>query len=321
MKTKQTSADPKDLLDDMEAVTLSSAKIAEVDETDWPEGTVTPDQETAGLIEDVILAGDEVRPLHQKLNKVVDKHRTKIVLLKDKFGVRKGTRGHAVVVRKVPMYWDDFTLFCFDATAHRMNQLLNVKDETSSLTTIVKTPDEEKYLYKKGAEAAKQRAEIAILSLQEKLAALQATPDADELAEKVVVLEARLVELEEENTKLDEIAGGFQEQLHSPRYTNNWSQKPPSPPAVKPTLDDWRRHEKSPHKFKNKQCAAGADYFWNRLENVLGSRTFQKGLELAGDPKHEDDLAALAATLKAASENLRLLAGAVEPAAKNPGLR
>jgi hypothetical protein len=189
--------DAHDLLDEM-CAKLTSDKKSEVGDlgNDWPEGTITPDKEMTALITDVIGAADEFRPMHEKLKDVIERHRTKIILLKSFFGVRKGRRGNPVLLpgHKSGMYWDEFVDKYFGVTAHRLNELLSVKDEKDTLTSIVRTPDEDKSLYKKGLAAGTQDYGNKVLSLEEKLAVLIATPEAHELAERVVVLEAALEE-------------------------------------------------------------------------------------------------------------------------------
>jgi len=146
--------DPKDLLDELE--TLTSAKMSEVRDM-----ALTPDAEMSALITDVISAAAEFRPLHQKLTTLIEAHRTKIILLKSKFDVRAGMRGNPVMVGKSAMYWEDFVIHYFDVTPHRLNQLLDTKDEKDEKGTVVRTPDEEKPLFKKGLSAGERKYEDA----------------------------------------------------------------------------------------------------------------------------------------------------------------
>jgi len=292
--------DPKDLLDELE--TLTSAKMSEVRDM-----ALTPDAEMSALITDVISAAAEFRPLHQKLTTLIEAHRTKIILLKSKFDVRAGMRGNPVMVGKSAMYWEDFVIHYFDVTPHRLNQLLNAKDDKDEKGTVVRTPDEEKPLFKKGLsagerkyEGAKKKYEDDLRETTRRLTHLEVTPEARELAQKVFTLEMSIKKRDAELAK------------------RGFSGSATLPKLPKPTLDDWQKHRKSPpgyprSSFKHKYFAEAANYFWNRYENVVESGTFKKALEHVGSPKHGDDLTRLAAMLQSASENLRILAEAVKP--------
>jgi hypothetical protein len=62
-----------------------------------------------------------------------------------------------------------------------------------------------------------------------------------------------------------------------------------------------------------RDIADAAGYFVDRYKHAFGSSPFKKVLGLIGNPDHADDLAAMAATLRAAAENLALLANVMEP--------
>jgi hypothetical protein len=85
-------------------------------------------------------------------------------------------------------------------------------------------------------------------------------------------------------------------------------------PAPKPTLADWRKRKFHPGgKFRLKYFQEAAEYFWDRHCYSFAGTAFNKALEKIGDPKHTDDLRTLAAVLRAAAEDLKMLAEAVEP--------
>jgi hypothetical protein len=134
-------------------------EISEAEEN-LPEETERPNKETSDLIAVVIRVADEFRPCHTKLGIIIDEHRAKIVALKRKFGVHRGSRGHRLLIPKdgknVPLYWDDFVVFHFGVTSRRLNQLLEVKDDQELGITRFKRPDVEKPLYKRGFEAGKK---------------------------------------------------------------------------------------------------------------------------------------------------------------------
>jgi hypothetical protein len=79
--------------DELDGLTSEIVSEVEPDETEdevLPEGTVEPDEETTYLIDDVIKVAEEFRPAHTKLKKIIEANRVKIVLLENKFGVKKG---------------------------------------------------------------------------------------------------------------------------------------------------------------------------------------------------------------------------------------
>jgi hypothetical protein len=82
---------------------------------------------------------------------------------------------------------------------------------------------------------------------------------------------------------------------------------------AKPTLKMWREHNLSAGTFKRKYYDDAAGYFVDRYKHAFESSPFKKVLGLVGNPDHADDLAAMAATLRAAAENLALLADVMEP--------
>jgi hypothetical protein len=257
-----------------------------------PEDTITPEGESLTLLEDVIHAADEdFLPLFKKLKPLLEKHRVKIVLLKSSvFGVRQGSQGHRVLVHGVPLFWEDFSIHYFGGITNRhLNRLLDTKDEKSS-HTIVRTPVEEKPLFKKGLRAGKADHDNTIISLQEKLAALSATPDAQKLAEKVVVLEAQLAE---------QIGGPVE-------YVD-------AAPKPKPTLEDWKKHKLDLGKYHLKYFEQSASRFLDGYNGTVSSVTFRKAFEKVGNPKHTDDLKTLAQLLTDAADDLRTLAQAVTP--------
>jgi hypothetical protein len=312
---RDPKCDPADLLDEMDAILPRTSE--NISEVHLPEGTVVPDKETAGLSEDVVSAANEFRPLHEKLKTVIETHSTKIVLLKSKFGVRMGHPGYPMLVGESPMMWEEFVGFYFGVTARRLNQLLDVRDEKSSLT-ITQTPDTEKSLYRKGLAAGKQESRIAILSMEEKLAALSAMPDASKLAERVVILEAEMEERETDASKrIEELEQQNKQLLLNPsmsisealREREQWS-------APKPTIEGWKKNKYPMGEYKLKYFQKAARHFSSLNSALLSSATFTKALTLVGNPKHAEDLKTLAKLLTDAAADLRMLADAVDPDAK-----
>lgn len=151
------------LVDEFDAITPTSEIISEVEpetedeteteEDDLPEGCITPDPKTASLIHDVIAVAGEFKPLHKKLATIIEAHRAEIVLLKSKFGVRKGCAGSPMLIGKEAMTWEEFVVFYFDVSSRRLNQLLDVRDDKDT-RLVTETPDSEKPLYKRGYDAA-----------------------------------------------------------------------------------------------------------------------------------------------------------------------
>jgi transposase-like protein len=84
-------------------------------------------------------------------------------------------------------------------------------------------------------------------------------------------------------------------------------------PAAKPTLKMWREQQIAIGKFRLKYFGNAAQDFVDRQRLSFASSPFKKVLGLIGNPDHADDLAAMAATLRAAAENLALLANVMEP--------
>lgn len=285
----------------------SSENFSEIDAL--PEETLVPDAETKALIADVIAAADEFRPVHQKLKDVVEKHRTKIVLLKDKFGVRQGTRGCPVLVCETPMYWEDFVVHYFDVTPRRLNQLLDVKDDKDTRGIVTQTPDEEKPLYKKGFRAGLQKSEDEIVQLRSALSILEPKPEAQELTERILHLEA-LLEAEREDAKkvIGHLALQKERMIRDPQMAVMDVEKP------RPTLDDWKNQKSHPGgTYKLKYFAEAGESFWDRYLYIFSPTAFRKALEKVGDPKHRDDLATLAKLIQSAADDLRILAAAVKP--------
>jgi len=84
-------------------------------------------------------------------------------------------------------------------------------------------------------------------------------------------------------------------------------------PAAKPTLKMWREQQIAIGKFRLKYFGNAAQDFVDRQGLSFASSPFKKVLGLVANPDHADDLAAMAATLRAAAENLVLLADVMEP--------
>ena len=82
---------------------------------------------------------------------------------------------------------------------------------------------------------------------------------------------------------------------------------------AKPTLKMWREQQIAIGKFRLKYFGNAAQDFVDRQRLSFASSPFKKVLGLVGNPDHADDLAAMAATLRAAAENLVLLADVMEP--------
>jgi hypothetical protein len=315
----KTPCDPADLLDEMDAAMgkpRTSEKISEVDDMDFPEGTTVPDKETLTLIADVIAAADEFRPVHQKLKDVVSAHRTKITLLKSKFGIRMGHAGHRVVVGNSAMMWEEFVTHYFGVTPRRLNQLLDVKDDKSDLT-IVQTPDEEKSLFKKGVATAERKHEDYRLAMEEKLRVLGATTDAQKLAERVAVLEAALEENEiDAGKRIAELENINQQLYRNPHIPIAEAEAMKGQePASAPTLEEWFKHKNTQveYRYKLKYFRQASNHFLSGYRGTVSSVTFQKALKMVGDAKCVDDLAVLAAMLNREADDLRLLAQAVDP--------
>lgn len=175
-----------------------------------PEGTAEPDEETAHLIADVIKVADEFRPAHTKLKKIIEANRVKIVLLKNKFGVKKGSAGHHLLIgakgKKTPMLWEGFVIFYFDVTPKRINQLLDVDDEKDG-KTIVKPAEHEKPLYKKGYAAAMTEA-------NKRLELLQPSPEDMDMAEQIVQLKEKVDLLTRQTDELGATADGHEQYIH-----------------------------------------------------------------------------------------------------------
>ena len=75
----------------------------------------------------------------------------------------------------------------------------------------------------------------------------------------------------------------------------------------------WREQQIAIGKFRLKYFGNAAQDFVDRQRLSFASSPFKKVLGLVGNPGHADDLAAMAATLRAAAENLVLLADVMEP--------
>jgi hypothetical protein len=82
---------------------------------------------------------------------------------------------------------------------------------------------------------------------------------------------------------------------------------------AKPTLKMWREQQIAIGKFRLKYFGNAAQDFVDRQRLSFASSPFKKVLGLVANPDHADDLAAMAATLRAAAENLVLLADVMEP--------
>jgi hypothetical protein len=129
------------------------------------EGAIAPDQDTVDLIEEVIQIAADFKPIHEKLKTIVEKGRCKISCLKSAFGVRQGCAGHPLIIAKQTFTWEEFVQTYFGVTPRRLNQLLDSKDEKDTRRTVVKTPDEEKELYKKGKAAGKAEADRELTAM------------------------------------------------------------------------------------------------------------------------------------------------------------
>jgi hypothetical protein len=289
--------------------TLTPEMFSEVEPESLPEGTVIPDRETACLIADVLSAAQEFRPIHQKLKDVVKKHRTKIVLLKNKFGVRMGTQGYPLLIGKAPMFWEEFVNFYFGVTSRRLNQLLDVRDEKETTALVTLTPDEEKPLYKKGVRAGLQKSEGELMQLRSTLSILEPKPKAQELTERILHLEA-LLEAEREDTKkaIGHLTLQKERMIRDPQMAVMDVERP------RPTVDDWKNLKSHPGgTYKLKYFAEAGESFWDRYRNIFSQTAFRKALEKVGDPKHRDDLATLAKLIQSAADDLRTLAEVVKP--------
>jgi hypothetical protein len=203
--------------DELDGLTSENFSEVEPDEPetekqveDFPEGAKFPDEETVNLIACVIKLADDFKPAHTKLKNIIEANRVKILLLKDKFGVRKGWAGHHLLVgrsgKKTPMLWADFVLFYFDVTPKRINQLLDVEDEKERSLTI-KFRDDEKPLFKKGYAAAMEEA-------NKRLELLQPTAAAVNMAEQIVQQNEHINFLSHQNDELAATAGGFEQYVH-----------------------------------------------------------------------------------------------------------
>jgi hypothetical protein len=145
------------------------------------EDAVIPNLETKLLVEEVIHIGCEFKPAHEKLKVIIEKHRFKILSLKEAFGVRQGCGGAHLIIGHEPFNWEEFILTYFGVTSRRLNQLLDARDSKNTHLIVVPTPETEKPLFKKGkiAGIAEARRQMTAELLAHPLPAIMTADTAD----------------------------------------------------------------------------------------------------------------------------------------------
>jgi len=141
-------------------------------------------------------------------------------------------------------------------------------------------------------------AEGAMLSNESDVVGFVAPPTANPLSEEIESLKNQVTELTAKNEKLAE-------QVTTPGPIQ-------SVPTVKPTLAMWKAQVISRPKCNRKYYEHAIDLFLDGYAGLVSSCSLQKVLDKTG-PKYADDQSRLAAALRAAADNLRLLADAMEP--------